>query len=553
MSFRGSSTPGDWGPLVTSSHSRRDVLKYSLAGAATVGLGGLLSACGSSSSGGSPSSTATAAAGTPKRGGTLRAGLSTGSSSDALSGINPLDVIDFARAFQIWDPLVAFDENNNVQMVLADEITPNGTATEWTIRLKSGITWHDGKPLTADDVMYTLQAITNPKNASGGQAGLSLVDGKNIKKLDTLTLRVPMKGPFAVFPETLCNYYFQVIQAGSPVGSGAATGSYVAKHPVGTGPFEYVSFKPGVQSVFKRNNNYWQSGLPYVDELIISDIGDESSQVNALLSDQVDAVNLLSAASAAEVRSGGGQVVVGGGGFTPFTMRVDRPPFNDVRVRQAMRLAINRPQMLQTVFGGSGGQLGNDYPDIYDPDYNHALPQRHQDIDQAKSLLRQAGQENLKVTLDTSPVAEGLTSAAQVLKQQVQAAGISVAINQVTPAQFYGPQFLSWGFAQDQSFYSNYLFLASLYKVGSLSPYNECHFNDPQYNKLYKQALSTVNGGSRRNIILELQKIEYERGGWILPYYPPVIDGISKRLKGVKQTKTGLSLGSYDFKSMWLD
>lgn len=109
-------------------------------------------------------------------------------------------------------------------------------------------------------------------------------------------------------------------------------------------------------------------------------------------------------------------MLISDGGWTPFTMRVDQKPFDDVRVRQAMRLIVNRPQMLASIFE-SHGTLGNDLFAIWDPVYDHSLSQRHQDIDQAKFLLKKAGQEGLTVERVTTPLAQGTPSAAEVLAQ----------------------------------------------------------------------------------------------------------------------------------------
>ena len=159
----------------------------------------------------------------------------------------------------------------------------------------------------------------------------------------------PFRTPFSTLVETLSvDYYFVV-----PVG-------FDPSRPVGTGPFKYESFTPGQQSVFVRNENYWQSGLPYVDRLIMTDYASETSQINALLSGVEDVVDLLSATSISAVTSGGAHVSIeDGGGMTPFTMRVDKPPFTDPRVREAFRLIPNRAEMIRLVFEGRG-HIGND-------------------------------------------------------------------------------------------------------------------------------------------------------------------------------------------------
>jgi peptide/nickel transport system substrate-binding protein len=467
--------------------------------------------------------------------------LSGGTSSDTLDPQNTFENVDFARAFNLFNSLVAFDTEAIPRLSLAEEITPNSTATSWTIRVRKGVTWHDGKTLTADDVIYSLQRITNPKSPLEGASQLTPINLQQVKKLDARTIRLPCHSPFSSLPEVLASNFFFIV----PVG-------FNPKHPIGTGPFKFESFSPGVQSTFARFENYWEDGLPYVDNLVISDFSDETSQVNALASDQADCIDLLSAASIAGVQGSGGEVVVSdGGGWNPFTMRADVPPFNDNRVREAMRLIVDREQMIAHVFGGHG-VLGNDVFSIYDPDYDKSLPQRHQDIGKAKALLRAAGHENLTVQLVTSAVAQGVVESAEVLAQQAAKAGVTVSLNKVTPTEFYGPQYLKWAFAQDYWVYVPYLVQVAQATLPS-SPFNECHFDDARYNMLYREALATVDSAKRKEIEHEMQLIDYTSGGYIIPYFAPIIDAHAKRLKGVHSSRTGLSLGNFAFKQMWLE
>jgi peptide/nickel transport system substrate-binding protein len=212
------------------------------------------------------------------------------------------------------------------------------------VRVRPDVTFHNGKTLTADDVIYSLKRVVNPKSPLPGAAPLAAVDAKGMKKLDSRTVRIPCHTPYAILDQTLANYYYNIV----PVG-------YNPKAPVGTGPFKFVSFTPGEQSVFDRYANYWRHGQPYMDKVIINNFVDETSQLNALTFNQADMVNQLSAAAGRTLQASGARVVISrGGGWVPFTMRVDVAPFKDVRVRQAMRLLVNRPQMLDAVFGGHG-------------------------------------------------------------------------------------------------------------------------------------------------------------------------------------------------------
>ena len=321
--------------------SRRDFLKTGLtlgaAGAGGLLGGGLLSGCGT---GNTVKAFTTSTAGKPRRGGTLRAGLTGGSSADTLSPLNAITNVDFSRIDNLYEPLVGLTPDAQPVFVLAEELTANAKATEWTLRIASGITFHNGKDLTADDVIYTFRQILNPKAPAAAAAGLASIDAKNMTKLDPYTVRIPCSVPFATLHQALAiPGYSDII----PVG-------YDPAAPVGTGPFRLKSFSPGTQSTFVRYDNYWQPGRPYLDEIVITDYSDQTSQVNALLAGQVDVVNLLSEDVISEVQGEGKNVLVSaGGGWNPFTMRVDTGTFSDVRIRQAMRLVVDRQQMLDLV------------------------------------------------------------------------------------------------------------------------------------------------------------------------------------------------------------
>ena len=512
---------------------RRSFMSLLGTSAAAVSGAGLLAAWGGSS----PASAAAAAA-KPRRGGHLRVGLTGGASSDTLYPLAEVTIPDLARSPQLFNSLIQFDSNGQLVNTLAEEITPNANATEWTIRVKRGITFHNGKDLTADDVIHTFQTALNPKSPAPTAALLVPVDVKGIKKLDAMTLRVPCKTPYSPLPQMIQNYNLPII----PVGFDKAK-------PVGTGPFRFHSFTPGSVSVFTRNPNYWETGLPYVDTVTITDYADESSMVNALLGGQEDAIGGISVGSLASVKNGGKTLVLSNaGGITPFTMRTDVAPFNDVRVRQAMRLAIDRVQMRNLVFGGHG-LLGNDVTSPYDTAYKH-FPQRKQDIAQAKSLLKAAGHEGLTVALVTTQIAQGTVLVAQVLAQQVKAAGINVTVRPIQTSDFFGPNYLKWAFAQDLYYYSPYMLQATDAFLPT-SPYNETHFNESRYNALYKQACATTKQSALTALEQQMMEIDYTRGGYIIPYFPPVFDAHTPSLQGVQPAVTGAALRNFEMKYFW--
>ena len=414
--------------------SRRDFLRYG-AGTAALAVAGAtgLSACGSSSSKGT-TTTSGSSSGSPKRGGTLRAGLSGGSSSDTVDGQKTINSVDEARVEALYDALIALDLNARPVLQLAESITSNADATVWTVKLRSDIEFHNGKTLSADDVVFSYRRIVDGKLAAAG--ALSPVDVANMKALDPLTVEIPCKYPYGTFLSSMASDYNAAMIVPS---------DFNPKHPVGTGPFKFVSFTPGQTSTFVRNDNYWNGGTgpvkrPYVDTLVITDFSDETSQVNALTSKAVDCIDQLSIGSIDAVRGAGERVLISkGGGITPITMRIDMPPFDDVNVRQAIRLCADRHQMLEQVFGGYGS-IGNDITSIWDPAYDSSIPQREQDIAQAKHLLKKAGKEGLTVTLVAAPISQGTLGLAQVLQQNAKLAGITINIQQATTNELFGPK-----------------------------------------------------------------------------------------------------------------
>jgi len=239
--------------------------------------------------------------------------------------------------------------------------------------------------------------------------------------------------------------------------------------------------------------------------------------------------------------------------WTPICMRVDAPPFNDVRVRRAMRLIANRPQMVSQALDGHG-RIGNDLYAPFDEAYNRALPQRHQDIAQARSLLRAAGRSDLRVDLQTTNGAVGMNEGAQVFAQQARAAGVTVNVKILDSQAFYSDNYLKWAFSTDFWGSRNYL---SQVAAGSLptSPYNETHWPaNKKFLSLYSQALRTVNRKKQREILHEMQKMEYDSGGYIIWGFSTLLDGYSTKVKGLKTGDKGvlpLNGFGHGYRTIW--
>jgi peptide/nickel transport system substrate-binding protein len=518
--------------------TRRDALRGALAGGAMLGVGGLLAACGGADGGGggvAGPGGGTSAEGV-RDGGILRVGVAGGGSQDTIDAHTSSTDPDIARSFQLYEPLAIRNADFELEMVLAESIEPGKSPDEWTIRLRDGVTFHNGKPVTADDVLFSVQRIMDPKDPKRGAASISYIDLASSKRLDARTVRIKLKIPNVGFPDDIGQYFNGIVPTG-----------YDPKNPVGTGPFKYKSFSPAERSVFVKNPDYWQEGEPHVDEVEIIDFPEETARVNALLGQQVDAITNLPAAQIALAQGTDALKVLISetGGWQPFTMRVDQPPFDDVRVRQAMRLIVDRDQMIQQALSGQG-RVANDLYSPYDPAYNRDLPQREQDLEQAKSLLKQAGQSDLRVELVTSPVFHGIVEAAQVLAEQAKGAGVTISVRKVDSGTYYGDNYLNWGFAQDFWFTRTYLSQVAQSTLED-APFNATHWNDPEFVKLIDQARGEVDKDKRTELLHEAQAIEHERGGLIVWSFSNQVDAYSTNVAGFQPAKSGAPLTNYAF------
>jgi peptide/nickel transport system substrate-binding protein len=522
-----------------SAITRRQVLRGALAGGIALGSGSILAACGGGGSGTASTASGTPAAGTTanlRAGGSLRVGVSGGGAKDSIDAHTLTTDPDIARAYQLYEPLAIRNPGYELEMVLAESIEAAKSPDAWTVRLRDGVTFHNGKPVTADDVLFSLQRILDPKSPKTGASSLGEVDVKRSKKLDDRTVRIALKSPNAGFPDDIGQYF-----------NGIVPTDYDPRKPIGTGPFMYKSFSPGQRSVFVKNPHYRDKGEPHVDQVEIIDFPDDTARVNALLGGQVDAITNLPAAQIAQVKGNPGLklLIAQTGNWQPFTMRVDQSPFDDVRVRQAMRLIVDRKQMIAQALSGQG-RVGNDLYAPFDPAYAKDLPQRQQDLEQAKALLKQAGRSGLRVQIVTSSVYLGIVEAAQVFAQQAKGAGVNVDVKKVDSGTFYGDNYLKWPLAQDFWFTRGYLAQVA---QGSLktAPFNETHWNDPQFAKLIVAARRELDEGKRNDLLHQAQQIEYDKGGYIVWSFSNQIDAYSSKVGGLQPAKTGAPLGNYGF------
>ncbi|ANY09241.1 ABC transporter substrate-binding protein [Pseudonocardia sp. HH130630-07] len=476
-------------------------------------------------------------AGPPRRGGVLRVGVTGGGASDTVDPHSPATNPDIARTLSLYEPLLHWDDAYTLQPAVAEAVRAEPGARAWTATIRSGITFHDGRPVTPDDVVATFRRITDPDDPKSGASQFGILD--DVVVAGDREVRFVLSEPSPVFDQYLAEYSCGIVPA-----------DFDVERPVGTGAFRFESFTPGQQSVFVRHDGYWRPDQPFVDRLELINFAEDDARINALLSGQVDAIDQVPLSLTEVVGSYESVRLLTSetGAWLPITMRVDVAPFDDVRVRQALRLIAGRDEMLNQVLSGLGARAADLYA-RFDPEYLD--PTREQDIERARDLLSAAGKPNLSLELVTSPIQAGTVEAAQVYATQARAAGVEVGLRRVDTSTFFSDQYLQWEFAQSFWNTRNYIPQASQSSMPD-APFNETHWEDPEYQAVIRRARSEVDGTARAQLVRQAQKIEFDRGGYLIWGWPDRVDAHQAYVGGLVPNRTGLSLSGYEFRKAWV-
>ena len=480
-----------------------------------------------------------------KPGGTLRIGV-VGSTNDIVDGQYIVAKADQARLLMGWEPLVHYDADFNIayEHSLAESVESDA-ADHYVIKLKSGITFHNGNPVTADDVIYSFMRRIDP-DLGLAPALSAFIDESSLTKVDDLTVDVKLLQPSVIFLNALAEYTMTIVPTG-----------YTREdaEQVGTGPFVLKSFTPGAESVHVRNDAYW-GGAAYLDEVQIIDFADATAMINALKSGDVDVIVDVPFGEVAGIEGTDLNIIEAtAGNWLTITMAIDQAPMDDVRVRQAMRLICDREEMVNRVLAGHGS-VANDLYGRLDPCYASDIPQRTQDLEEAKRLLEEAGQAGMTIDLFAPDDTGGLPELIAVFAEQAAGAGITVNAQVLDGGTYWGDEYTKRTFAT--SFWGTRPYLAQV-GAGSLktATYPETHWpmEGSDFEAKYLEALQTVDVEARCAIVKEMQMEEWESGGFIIPFFNNLIDATAPYVKGFEARPNTLNLDHYGrgMKRIWLD
>jgi peptide/nickel transport system substrate-binding protein len=473
----------------------------------------------------------------PAHGGTLRIGITSLSTADALDPAMATTPGGYAVARQIFDTLTEFGTEGKLRMRLAESMVPDGSADNWVVTLRKAY-WQDGKSVTADDVIFTIKRIMDPGAPLPPASLLSFIDPAGMRKLDDRTVRFRLVFPTMAFADSFASPTLAIVPQG-----------FNPAHPIGSGPFRLDTVEPGTRVAFTANKSYWKPGEPFVDRLQIIGFPDSLSEVNALIGGQVDIASSIDPILAPLIEKAGKRLKIveyPTTGTVTWQMNVGRKPFDDSRVRQALRLVVNRRQLIDQVYDGHA-TLGND---IFSPDdeaYNSELPQREKNLAAAKQLLIAAGyQSGLKVVLTAASIQPTADRQNEVLAQQAAKAGFDIVVNRVDTASYYGDAYGSYPLSL--SFWGQLsIFEQAAFTVAKDAPYNATHWHDEEYEALYQQALRTVDDKARIGLVHRMQAIEYERGPYIVAAFLNNVSGYDSRLIGYRPYPNCDGASGYNF------
>ena len=487
-----------------------------------------------------PAPSPSASAGTESASGpsVLRVGLVSLSDSDSLDPASASTAGGYAFSRQVFDTLTEYGTDGAWVPQLAKSVTPGDTAATWTVVLNDA-TWSDGKPVTAADVVATVKRWFDKELPPSGS--LPFVDPAKVTATDDKTVTFELKYPTVTFPESLTSPTTAIVPA-----------DFDPAKPIGSGPFVLADNNPGVQLTFTANENYF-AGAPGVDELELTSFPDAASAASALTAGQIDVDAGLDPSLIDTVKGASGYTVFdyGTSGTLCWVMNTSKKPFDDPVVRQALRLAVNRQQLIDQVYNGLGS-LGNDVFNPFDPMYNSTLAQREYDPDAARKLLQDAGYElPVKIELvgtDNQPTSERQN---QALVQQAKAGGFEIEYKFVDQATFYGdaygtyPLSLSfWGFLG--------IFDQASFTVTKTAPYNSSKWVDEEFDSLFNEAVQTVDDAKRKELVAKMQAIEYERGAYIVPLFLHTIVGLSDAVTGATAYPNSDGPFGYNFRILSL-
>lgn len=460
----------------------------------------------------------------PKKGGHFRVGIGDFATTDTLSP--PLAATKFQNnaLLQLCNCLVEFSQDGKLIPELATSWESSPDAKTWVFKIRSGVQFHNGKPLTAEDAVFSIKLHLGADSTSGAKPLLEDIESVTVSA--PLEMTIKLKDGNVTLPAVLAMPTLTIVPDGTTDFSKG----------VGTGAFVLEKFEPGIRLVAKRNENYWKTDRGHFDTIEMICIKDAAARASALQGGQIDAFNLVDVKTAKllERSPAVSLISVPSRAHYVFPMLMDSDPFRNPDVRLAMKYAIDREEMVKRILNGYG-TVGNDQPisssyQYYNPD----IEQRAYDPDRAKSLLKKAGFDTLAVQLFVSetPFA-GATDSAVLYKEHAAKAGIDIDVAKVPEDGYWDNVWAKkplcaarWSGRVTEDIAIGGIYTTNAIKAG----WNETHMSDPRVDQLVVSARKELDEAKRRQMYYDLQTMIHDDGGANVFAFANIVDATSKKI-----------------------
>ncbi|MEX1235523.1 MAG: ABC transporter substrate-binding protein [Roseovarius sp.] len=477
--------------------------RHVLAGGAAAGLGAAL-----------PLGWAAPARAAPKRGGVFRVGVHDGSSTDTWDPATTESILMIHSNHVVRSYLTEITNTNELGPDLATswEATKDD-ATEWRFELAQNATFHDGRKVTAEDVIASM----NYHRAEGSSsAAKPLMEGiTNIRADGDHAVVFELDRGNADLPYLVSDFHLTIQPATSD-------GSIDWANGIGCGPYKLVDFSPGIRAKFVRHDDWHRADEgAWFDEIDMTVLNDANARQAAIVTGDVDAVTDVDLKTASRLAQAPGVILdnVPSGTHITMPMFCDVAPFDDVNVRLALKHAINRQEIVEKILFGYG-TVGNDHPISPSMPYAADLPQREQDLDKARYHLKQAGHDNLSVEISVNDtLLSGATNMCTLFSEQARAAGIDIKVNQEPSDGYWSNVWLkkpfcvvSWAARPTPD-----VMFSIAYKAGA--EWNESHWENERFNELLLKAKAETDDALRTEMYAEMQTLCRDDGGTIVPFF----------------------------------
>lgn len=510
-----------------SEHSRRDVLKLmAVTGVSIAAAQNILSSAGK------------AMAATPTKGGSIRMASNLHGPDDQLDPALFTSNIDYTRGRATYNSLLQHSNELVPQPELAESFEPNSTATEWTFKIRKGVEFHDGAPLTADDVVYSMSRHLGDDSKSVIKSVLASV--KEWKKVGTHEVKAIMNTPNADLPTLLGMFQTKIIKNGT-IGAGN-----------GTGPFKMDAFEPGVKSVHSRNQNYWREGAN-LDAIEITAITDPVARVNALISGDIQMATAIDPKAFKQVEAAKKVTLLS----KPAAFQVaicclkNTPPGESDDFVKGMQYIQDRERIVEKILKGKGS-IGNDTPimSAHGSDFCAELAQRMYDPDKAKYHFKKAGVSSAEIF--SAPVTSGVEDVVLLTQANCDKIGFDLRIKRVPTDGYYGAVWMkeplnvvTWNMRPTAN-------SQMAIQFGPGATWNDTFWNNDRMGELLTASLSELDTDKRHAMYCEMQTLIHEGSGMVIPAFSNINDGIADNIMGMPSVPLG-QLGGCEWPEfIWL-